>query len=233
MTCLVASKVETLREPRAFAGGTGERADAHQPESGTPINPRYFMTNEELDHLARCEDAMKQARWAIALQLSRWRDGDSVCAVGELQNAYDALADLVGDAKPIERTNLAQLKPNAFSPSHKAFALCQTLLSAKRTCAEEMAVIDSTPETVVGSALREAMAIYHMVGELCHALIEAHEATRDDDGKWVDRNGDYVPALNGEPLPGRIRDNDLFAEIARGNPPQANQIWGDEPTNLP
>lgn len=28
------------------------------------------------------------------------------------------------------------------------------------------------------------------------ALIEALEATQDDDGKWVDRNGDYVDALN-------------------------------------
>lgn len=60
------------------------------------------MTNEELDLLARCEDAMKQARWAIGLQLARWRDGDSVCAVAELQNAYDALADIVGEAKPRE-----------------------------------------------------------------------------------------------------------------------------------
>lgn len=63
------------------------------------------MTNEELDHLARCEDAMKQARWAIALQLRRWRDGDAVDAVAELQSAYDALADIVGDAKPRERVN--------------------------------------------------------------------------------------------------------------------------------
>jgi hypothetical protein len=63
------------------------------------------MNNEELNHLARCEVAMKQARHAIALQLRRWRDGDSVCAVGELQNAYDDLADLVGEAKPKERLN--------------------------------------------------------------------------------------------------------------------------------
>lgn len=28
------------------------------------------------------------------------------------------------------------------------------------------------------------------------ALIDAMEATQDDDGKWVDRNGDYVDALN-------------------------------------
>jgi hypothetical protein len=63
------------------------------------------MNNEELDHLARCEQAMKQARWAIAVQLGRWRDGDEVCAVAELQNAYDALADLVGDAKMEERRN--------------------------------------------------------------------------------------------------------------------------------
>ena len=28
------------------------------------------------------------------------------------------------------------------------------------------------------------------------ALIDALEATQDDDGKWVDRNGDYVDALN-------------------------------------
>jgi len=57
------------------------------------------MTNRELNQLARAEQAMIQARWAIALQLRRWRDGDAVCAVSELQNAYDALADLVGDAK--------------------------------------------------------------------------------------------------------------------------------------
>ncbi len=63
------------------------------------------MTNEELDHLARAEQAMIQARWAISLQLGRWRDGDDVCAVMELQNAYDALADLVGDAKMQERAN--------------------------------------------------------------------------------------------------------------------------------
>ena len=63
------------------------------------------MDNEKLDRLARCEDAMKQARWAIALQLRRWRDGDSVCAVAELQNAHDALFDLVGDAKRQEPQN--------------------------------------------------------------------------------------------------------------------------------
>lgn len=51
------------------------------------------------------EQAMKQARWAIALQLRRWRDGDEVCAVTELQNAHDALVDLVGEAKMQERVN--------------------------------------------------------------------------------------------------------------------------------
>lgn len=28
------------------------------------------------------------------------------------------------------------------------------------------------------------------------ALIDALEATQDDEGRWVDRNGDYVDALN-------------------------------------
>lgn len=28
------------------------------------------------------------------------------------------------------------------------------------------------------------------------ALVDALDATQDDDGKWIDRNGDYVDALN-------------------------------------
>ena len=71
------------------------------------------MTNDELDHLARCEDAMKQARWAIALQLRRWRDGDTVDADAELQAAYDALADIVGESKQEEKRNAwAQKTPH-------------------------------------------------------------------------------------------------------------------------
>ncbi len=57
------------------------------------------------NHIARCEDAMKQARWAISLQLRRWRDGDEVCAITELQNAHDALADIVGELKPEDKRN--------------------------------------------------------------------------------------------------------------------------------
>ncbi len=96
------------------------------------------MTNEELDHLARCEDAMKQARWAIALQLARWRDGDSVCAVAELQNAYDVLADLVGEAKPQERLNspvLVQTKD-----ANIADKLCKYLKRALRLIETEYVV---------------------------------------------------------------------------------------------
>ena len=65
-----------------------------------------FRYNAEKDKTARCEQAMKQARWAIALQLRRWRDGDSVDAVEQLQNAHDALADIVGESKPEQRVNL-------------------------------------------------------------------------------------------------------------------------------
>ena len=73
------------------------------------------------------EQAMKQARWAIALQLRRWRDGDEVNAVAELQNAHDALIDLVGEAKMEERLNpaavaLGKLGGKAKSPAKAATA---------------------------------------------------------------------------------------------------------------
>lgn len=78
------------------------------------------MNNEELNHLAICEQAMKQARWAIAIQLRRWRDGDSVSAVSKLQNAYDSLADLVGDAKIEEPSNPVLKSCNSLEPQAPA-----------------------------------------------------------------------------------------------------------------
>ena len=96
-----------------------------------PIDPmqKLYDWRSERRRADKGEQAMKQARWAIALQLRRWRDGDEVNAVAELQNAHDALFDLVGDAKMQEPQNenphaaaLGKLGGKAKSPAKTATA---------------------------------------------------------------------------------------------------------------
>ena len=105
----------SLHTPDGFLRGTFI-PDASLPNTGALPEGRTKMNEEELNHLAACENAMKLARWAIACQLTRWRDGDSVCAVKELQEALDALLPMVGEAKPYEpdtpRTNAARVLCN-------------------------------------------------------------------------------------------------------------------------
>lgn len=95
--------------------------------------------------ISRCEQAMKQARWAIALQLGRWRDGDEVCAVAELQNAYGALADIVGDAKMEEPNPPANIRNilesvacredvEAESAKREGYRICE-IAHRQRACA--------------------------------------------------------------------------------------------------
>lgn len=54
------------------------------------------MTNEELDYFEKSDRALRLSRDAMDLQLRRWRDGDSVCAVQEMQEARNACQDIVG-----------------------------------------------------------------------------------------------------------------------------------------
>jgi hypothetical protein len=43
---------------------------------------------------------------------------------------------------------------------------------------------------------REAKKLELHVAQLRCALINALDSTQDDDGMWIDRDGDYVDALN-------------------------------------
>jgi hypothetical protein len=47
VTSPVANKVETELHTRCLQAGIGERADAVQPESGTPINPPLSSEDEQ------------------------------------------------------------------------------------------------------------------------------------------------------------------------------------------
>lgn len=73
MTCHVASGSKPNLPPKRRRSGTGERADAHQPESGAPINPHHFGGAYESAALQQ-NDALRERYHAIAVRACNERD---------------------------------------------------------------------------------------------------------------------------------------------------------------